>query len=154
MSAIDTGKTKNSLFGNLKKAAQENQPKDTTHVPTVHGEDPQHIPEQLESTTQNQEPIVDQTTPTTTPKWQRLDKVTVLLSEEQKSGLDAVAKKLMRHRANALKGIEEKERITTNTLIRALIDNFLENEPELKVLTSEEDVCAWVETVFRDNSRS
>ncbi|MFI5344201.1 MAG: hypothetical protein ACHQUC_08275, partial [Chlamydiales bacterium] len=52
----------------------------------------------------------------------------------------------MKFRSKQLKGNEEKERITANTIIRALIENFLEfeNSLELEVLVSENDVCDWL----------
>lgn len=59
------------------------------------------------------------------PRYQQLDKVTVLMTAEQKKGLDSVAKRIMKNRATATKGNADKERITANTLMRALIDNFL-----------------------------
>ena len=81
----------------------------------------------------------------TLPKWQSLDKVTVLLTTEQKEGLDRVAKKLMKYRSRDLKGDENKERITANVLIRALVENFLSKEESIpmEVLSTEKDVLAW-----------
>ena len=135
--AIDTQTTKNSLFGGLKKEPIIIQP-ETEEIedrPAVEEKqakaDPQdtksHLPEAA------------------LPKWQSLDKVTVLLTSEQKEGLDRVAKKLMKYRSRDLKGDENKERITANVLIRALVENFLSKEESIpmEVLSTEKDVLAW-----------
>jgi hypothetical protein len=81
------------------------------------------------------------------PKWQSFDKVTTLLTPEQKAGLDAVARSLMKYRSSRTKG-KDKERITSNTLIRALIDAFLEKKDsyQLEVLITEEEVKKWIKS--------
>jgi hypothetical protein len=78
--------------------------------------------------------------------------VTTLLTEEQKEGLDRVARKIMKYRASSMKGQSEKERITANTLIRALIESFLKKEGKasMEILASEEDVQKWVEDVLNE----
>ena len=80
--------------------------------------------------------------------------MTVLLSTEQKEGLDKIAKKVMKYRSDATKGSQEKERITANTLMRVLIDAFLERENQLpiEVITNEETARKWVEKLFLPNS--
>ncbi len=128
--ALDKG-AGDSLFGSLKKPAAERvevtPEKDTDAIKAVQAEP--------------------------TAKWQTLDKVTVLLTTEQKEGLDRVAKKLMKYRSKDLKGNESKERITANTLMRALIENFLDMEEamQLEVLSSEDDVHKWVSNAFKNN---
>lgn len=136
--ALDTGKAKDSLFGNIKKPKEE--------TPTI------EIPEaKTEPVLTQQEQKGDVVGKESKPKWQQLDKVTVLLSTEQKEGLDRVAKKLMKFRSNELRGIEEKERITANTILRSLIDNFLclEDSLQLETLTSEKEVKEWIAKVFK-----
>lgn len=88
------------------------------------------------------------------PKWQSLDKVTVLLSTEQKEGLDKIAKKIMKYRSDATKGSQEKERVTANTLMRVLVDAFLERESqlEMEVIIDEEAARKWIEKLFLSNS--
>lgn len=129
MAAIDTKETKNSLFGNLRKETEKEMPSIKISSEEVRAAKPV-------------EKILDQTM----PKWQSLDKVTALLTTEQKEGLDRIARKLMKHRSKILKRKDDCERITTNTLLRALIEVFLkeENSLELDVLLSESDVCEWV----------
>lgn len=150
--ALDKG-TGESLFGNMKKTAE--QQKEAAPLPDV----------QLQTESlpvQKDEPPAQQTkqnweesgTKQPKAKWQTLDKVTVLLTEQQKVGLDSVAKKIMKHRAKFTKRSQDKERITTNTLIRALIDNFLDHEPQLEVLTSEQDVVSWIGKIFQEDLRS
>jgi hypothetical protein len=129
--------TSSSLFGNIKKEAEKVQP----------------IPQEVEE--QGSEPIAQTTSPAIpSAKWQSFDKVTALLSEEQKEGLDRVARQIMRFRSQKLKGVDNKERITANTLIRALIENFLEVESSLpmETLSSESEVYEWVSKHFKSRS--
>lgn len=147
--AIDTGKTKDSLFGGLKKAAQN---KATSPAAP-----------NLKMTVQNDLPLEIQDDPclsiqpkttdeafSSKAKWETLDSVLTLLRSDQKEGLDKVAKKIMKYRSNVTRGRKDKERITTNTVLRAIIDNFLEFEKNLplEVLTSEEDVLIWIRKLF------
>lgn len=84
--------------------------------------------------------------PLPAPKWQQLEKVTVLLTEEQKAGLDRLAKKIMRYRSPNKQKNSNRERITTNTLLRALVDNFLSHseQMEMQVMETEKDVLDWI----------
>lgn len=84
-------------------------------------------------------------------RWKELDKVTVLLETEQKEALDRISKSIMKYRSNALKGNDNKERITTNTLIRALIDNFIQiaDKIEMDIISSEEEAREWVGKAFK-----
>lgn len=133
--ALDKDATKDSLFGGLKKTAKHAPAEETIVV------QPSPAPS-ASITTQD---------PATAPKWQQLDKVTVLLTAEEKEGIDRIARRLMKHRSNALKGKQDKERITANSLIRCLIDVFLEKEEslELEIITSENEVREWVRKVFK-----
>lgn len=142
--AIDTESTKNKLFAGL----QTN--KEIPAVLVLSSIDQaaavnQNISEKIESLSK---PIAEGEK---IPKWQSLDKVTALLTTEQKEGLDRVAKKLMKFRSKDLKTKDDRERITTNTIIRSLIENFLKKEEmlELKSLSSEEEVTHWIEGVFK-----
>jgi hypothetical protein len=132
--ALDTGKAKDSLFGNIKKTKEV-----LTHEPPL-----QKNETIITKNVKNEEASQK------TAKWQQFDKITALLTAEQKEGLDRVAKKLMKYRGRLLKKKSESERITANTLLRALVYNFLqiEDSMELDVLTSENDVCAWVSRVL------
>lgn len=136
--ALDPG-TKNSLFGNLKKDSvlEKNEKICDVITPLSSTVNDEKLSKKLDNE-------IDQKLEQ--PKWQTLDKVTVLLTTDQKSGLDKVAKKLMKYRSNTLRGNDEKERITANTLIRALIENFLslESKMELETLSSEADVHRWI----------
>jgi hypothetical protein len=46
-----------------------------------------------------------------------------LLTAEQKANLDELAKKIMKSRNKDL--MKNRERITANTVLRAMLDNFL-----------------------------
>ena len=54
-----------------------------------------------------------------TPKWEKLWKVGTLLERNQKSFLDNLALKIMSNRARCKSN--DKERITTNTILRSLV---------------------------------
>ena len=145
MAKIDTAETKNSLFGGLKAfpvddvvsiVQKEAQPCTTKAKPAIQTS--------IKTASDNQ---------SDKPKWLTLDKVTVLLTPEQKAGLDVVAKKIMKYRAKDLKGQDAKERITSNTIIRALIDRFLQAEEyaQMEVLPSESDVQVWITELLKRN---
>ncbi|HEY4830951.1 MAG TPA: hypothetical protein VIH61_00085 [Waddliaceae bacterium] len=126
MGAINQEDTKNTLFGNCKNTSKE------VIVPQQ--------PQRLNETATGQK----------IAKYQNYDKVTALLTPEQKLGLDRVVKRIMKHRASALKGSADKERITANTLLRALIEHFLKSEPgkQMDVLACEEDVYKWITKLY------
>lgn len=149
--AIDTSETRNSLFGSVKKAAKSVS---SAEESTLSKEDSQESSLEAKKTNKHERPeeqaknapgVENQ------PKWQTFDKVTTLLTSEQKEGLDRVAKKIMKFRSKQLKGNDNKERITTNTLIRVLIDIFLQREQKhdfQEVVSSEDDVREWVRKLF------
>jgi len=75
------------------------------------------------------------------PKWKELEKVNVLMSDDQKDFLDDMSRRIMRSRSKGNK--EGRERITSNTILRVLIDLLkderkafdyqdIENESSLK----------------------
>ena len=102
---IDPEETKKSLFGGLKSAT----------------------PKAEKSTT----PEVAKSRTSTVPKWRTLEKVTVLLTNQQRDAVEDLARTIMRFRSKTeLKG-ENSERITANTVVRALIDNLVETAPSL-----------------------
>jgi hypothetical protein len=148
--ALDDG-VGDSLFKNIKKQApQANQ--NALHPQPVEKDSERSaqdvaFPEPQKPLAQKQ---VQQQEAQAVPKWQTLDKVMVLLTTEQKEGLDRIAKRIMKFRSKEIKG-QEKERITANTLIRALVDNFLKHEEsvQLEVVTSEDDVKEWVRKLFK-----
>lgn len=145
--ALDTGKAKDSLFGNIKKANEEQSvPHEMKSETVIHQENKAVLFSETEKKLQNEGNGSE-----TLAKWQQFDKVTALLTGSQKEGLDRIAKKLMKFRSKQLKGNEEKERITANTLIQALIENFLrfEDSLELEVLVSEDDVCNWLSRIIK-----
>jgi hypothetical protein len=124
----------NSLFGGAKGAPHKNShidEKGENQNSIEHQEDPV---EELESEDSSQ------------PKYDTLDKVTVLLKPEHKEALDRAAKKILRYRSKKLKGSSDKERITANTLIRCLVEIFLcaESKGEMEILRSEKEAQAWV----------
>jgi hypothetical protein len=147
--AIDTGETKNSLFGGFKKA-----PKQVSDENLVSKNELQIKIDIDTEAVENENKIIQNDLSENfqiQPKWQTFDKVTALLTTEQKEGLDRVAKKLMKFRAKDLKGRDDKERITANTLIRALVENFLnlEDMMQLEVLNNEKDVQKWLKTLYK-----
>lgn len=161
--ALDIEATSNTLFGNIKKHqinVTVNEESKTQKMPSeeVNNSAPhQEIKENEESFNSSKLNLaILPASSTNKPKWQSLDKVTVLLSSEQKEGLDKIAKKIMKYRSEATKGNQDKERITANTLMRVLIDAFLDREHLLpmEVITSEESARKWIENLFVPHSGS
>lgn len=140
--ALDTNETKNSLFGGLAKGGKKKDPIESNEKNT-----PDTVISRNEYKAPPSEPISTQTK----PKYQTFDKVTALLTSKQKEGLDRVAKRIMKQRADLTKR-EDKERITANTIIRSLIDNFLENEESVKheIISSEQEVYEWIKKMFKN----
>ena len=145
--ALDPG-TKDRLFGGLKQPSKEQPKKDLPHIEST------AAPEETQQPEISKKISAGTTRKPASPKWQTLDKVTVLLTTEQKEGLDRVARKLMKYRSNELKGRDDKERITANTLIRGLVEVFLQSERsiQLETLSSEDDVCEWIAKNFKSVS--
>ena len=140
--AIDTKETKNSLFGGLTKGYVKPE-----QIRPSESKAPENVIPHDEIITQHvTEPIRDQAI----PKYQTFDKVTALLTTNQKDGLDRIAKRIMKQRSKEQKGIE-KERITANTIMRALIDNFLEVEEFIKHgdISSESEAYEWIKKMFK-----
>jgi hypothetical protein len=110
-----------SLFGNIKKKPALQS--DTTAEIVSSNEHPEKI----------------------RAKWQTFDKISVLLTPEQKEGLDRLARKLMKSRPKGA-----GERITANMLVRSLIENFLALEDSLKLeaLKSEDEVQDWMKRML------
>ena len=122
---IDPEETKRSLFGGLKGSSAPKAGK------TASSEDRKSKTSDL-------------------PKWKTLEKVTVLLTNQQRDAIEDVARSIMRFRSQEEMMKEERERITANTVVRALIDNFIEKIPNLKMkaITNEEEVKEWVKQLF------
>ena len=122
VNGFDLGKAKDSLFGNIKKA-KEPQSIETE----IKSETLSHHVDPAPPLAEVNKPGTEENRAETSAKWQQFDKVTALLTSEQKEGLaHSIAKRLMKHRSKELKGNEDKERITANTLIRALIRELFE----------------------------
>lgn len=157
--ALDTESASKALFGKhltKEKSSEPNPEVKENELNLLPKEEPAHtvpLTQQPKASQKVEEPsaVTEQI-----PKWQSLDKVTVLLTAEQKEGLDRVAKKVMKFRSRDLKGNDSKERITANTLIRALVENFLrlEDSMQMEVLSSEEDVHEWVKALLSRKSGS
>ena len=148
--AIDTGETKNSLFGGIKKTAKQSS---TIDAVVLKKEETQENITEIKEQKKQEDAVYTLAGETIQPKWQTFDKVTALLTSEQKEGLDRIAKKIMKFRSKVLKGESEKERITANMLMRALINNFLQMEEssqtQMEILSSEKDVNEWVKKMFK-----
>jgi putative protein kinase ArgK-like GTPase of G3E family len=160
--ALDIEATEVSLFGNIKREAEklkkditlslQQEEKSILEINNLTNVNASQTSSELE--TNRKQILTESESSSHKPKWQNLDKVTVLLSTEQKEGLDRLAKKIMKYRSSITKGNLDKERITANTLIRVLVDVFLEreNQLEMEVIADEEAVCKWIEKLFILNS--
>jgi hypothetical protein len=131
MSALDVQNASDTLFGNIKKQAKTK--KDIL---------PPEVTENVISVSK---------TSTITLK-NEVDKVTVFISSEQKDFLESVAKKVMRNRPKNQTPELRKERITSNTILRALLQNFLRCDHLLddKLIYNEADAVKWLEKVFSE----
>jgi hypothetical protein len=123
---IDPEETKRSLFGGLRNSATSKVEKSKT------------------SSVKNVEP-------TSLPKWKRLEKVTVLLTNEQRDAIEDIARQVMRFRSKEPDCKSDRERITANTVVRALLESFICKAPslEMEAISNEEELRRWVERLFR-----
>ena len=87
----------------------------------------------------------------TLPKWKRLEKVTVLLTNEQRDAVEDIARQVMRFRSKESSSTEDRERITANTVVRAVLDSFIckASSLEMKAISNEEELKHWLECLFK-----
>lgn len=85
------------------------------------------------------------------PKWKTLEKITVLLTSEQRDAMDDLARTLMRFRSHGNLSKDERERITANTIFRALLDNFLSkaNSLDIEAIQNEDELRKWINILFK-----
>ena len=121
---IDPEETKKSLFGGLKSSTSKVEKSQTQEVA--------------------------KTESSNLPKWKTLEKVTVLLTNQQRDAIEDLARTIMRFRSKSESKTENCERITANTVVRALIDNFIETAPGLKMqdIYNENDLKKWLQQLF------
>jgi hypothetical protein len=125
--AIDREETKNLLFGGLsQRGTSKVLEKQSSHVK-------------------------DDSSTSKVPKWKTLEKVTVLLTSEQKDAMDETARTLMRFRHKETPSLDDKERITANSVVRAILDNAIERLAclEVRSIRTEEGLREWVASIFK-----
>jgi len=85
------------------------------------------------------------------PKWKTLEKITVLLTSEQRDAMNDLAKTLMRFRSHEDLSKDERERITANSIFRALLDNFISkaNSLEIEAIQNEDELRKWINRLFK-----
>lgn len=88
------------------------------------------------------------------PKHKTLERITLLISSEQRDAIDKLSKKIMRHRSKDTELSKSRERITSNSLFRALVTNFLERVDSLQMETicDETTLTEWVGKLFLNRS--
>jgi hypothetical protein len=125
---IDPEETKKSLFGGLKESK----------TPQVH---------------KSKTPEVANTRTPPLPKWKTLEKITVLLTNQQRDAIEDLARTIMRYRPQESTFKEDRERITANTVVRVLIDILIETVPSLKMqeLRNEDELKSWLRQLLTKN---
>ncbi len=84
-------------------------------------------------------------------QWPTHERQTIILTIRQKEELDRLAKQIMRSRLrHTFQKVTERECVTANTLIRALIDILLENRefPIPPEINTEEEARSWLKTLL------
>ena len=132
---IDKQQAADTLFGNIKR--QKTAP--VEHTP---------IPQSISIKSHIEHSAMDELYKA---KWERLDRVTVLFTASQKEGLDRLSKRIMKSRPKKSANEETRERITANTLMRALSDILLEAESfaQIPIINTEEDVKNWMRALLK-----
>ena len=120
--AIDPEETKRSLFGGLRNSQTSKVNK---------------------SAASKEPPFL--------PKWKRLEKVTVLLTNEQRDAIEDLARQVMRFRSKESISKEDRERITANTVVRALLDSFIckASSLEMEAISNEDELKEWLGSLFK-----
>lgn len=123
---IDAEETKKSLFGGLKES-----------LPST------SIAPKTQEVTKSGTPNI--------PKWKTLEKVTVLLTNQQRDAVEDLARTIMRHRTSNDKSSIDRERITANTVVRVLIDNLIDIIPTLKIrnIDNEAELKIWLQQMLQ-----
>ena len=122
--AIDPEETKKSLFGGLRTSQTSKVEKSATSKAKG---------------------------PPSLPKWKRLEKVTVLLTNEQRDAIEDLARQVMRFRSKESLPKEDRERITANTVVRALLDGFIckASSLEMEAISNEDELKEWLGSLFK-----
>ena len=139
--ALDTENSKNTLFGGMKKSGTSEVIKSgsskhkKSDSPKVEKSETTQVANSVESP----------------PKWKTMEKVTVLMTTEQRDVIEDTARRLMRFRSKGELPKEDKERITANTVLRALLSNFIDriSSLELASIQNEEELQDWLKKMFR-----
>ncbi len=126
--AIDREETKNQLFGGFQKSRTSEVQKEKD--PAI---------------------SIDKSETSKLPKWKTLEKVTILLTSEQKDHMDDVARKLMRFRHKGCSPLDDKERITANSVVRVILDNVIERIDALEIqnIRTENELKTWMSGLFK-----
>jgi len=106
--AINVDDAKNSLFGGVKKAARSK-----ADEPPVEEKSAAEIPKSAGPAPKRKAEVC------AVPKWKTLTKINVLMDDDQKDILDRAARKIMKSRERKP---DAQERITGNTVVRALVE--------------------------------
>ena len=88
------------------------------------------------------------------PKFATLERVIALLTSTQKDSVDDLARQIMRFRSRSTSLKEDRERITANTVYRALVDNFISRLDLLKMveIQNEEELKEWIGLLFKSRN--
>ena len=132
--AIDKDETKKSLFGGLKQQAALEVPKPVTR-----------------EVKESDSPQVSESRTTELPKWKTFEKITALITAQQRDAIEEFAKKIMRSRTSKKTAANKRERITANTVLRALLDIFIYKAHDLKIDTidNEDELKTLFQQLFR-----
>lgn len=150
MCALNINDAKESLFGGIKAVAKKQQ--QDVKQPTKNLESNQKIKNPIFSKNEeNAQQIQSLRHETELPKSMTFDRVTLRLTPEQRDQLAIIARKTMRARSRFGSNVDERERITSNTILRALIHNFLIRAEELEEASiyNEEDAIKWINQLFK-----
>lgn len=156
--AIDQQKAKNNLFGNFTKGKAKEQEKNVSKKASqqVSNSLPsivlQETDEDFDSSHSPQKVIIPKDSVLPQPgKIDDLERFFVRMTCDQRDALDNLSKRLMRFRPKPGQYQGERERITANCIMRALVDNFMKRYHLLDIepIMTEKDLHEWVSQLFR-----
>lgn len=134
---IDKQAASDSLFGKIKQQSHEREKLNPVSVASQ-----THV-----RPTEN----IEQDLTKLNPQSQEYEKISIDLTIPQREGLAGLARQIMRNRPkHTYERTTPRERITGSTLMRALIDIFLEEGQftSFPVINTEEDAKAWIKKML------
>ena len=127
------------------EATEEVHSGETLELPEIHVQEGSEL-SNVDTVSLESDPLYREYQEAKIPKYQRLDvKLYVLLRDDQLESLAKLTREIMKNRTSEYK----KERITKNTILRALIDNLKDLELDVRDIPDEVELAKRISDAIR-----